>query len=59
MVTLHQAGQGIQKSFRAVQRVYVQFRFVLAALVVRIKHYGGHMQAMSFRANELALQNRY
>jgi len=59
MVALHQGGQRVQKSFRPVQRVYMQFRFVLGALVVRIKHYCGHMQAMSFRANELALQDWY
>src|SRR5262245_43408322 len=59
MVALHQGGQRVQKGFRPVQRVYVQFRFALAALVVRIKHNGGHTQAMSFRTNQPALQDRY
>jgi len=58
MVAPHQAGQRIQESFGAVQRVYVKLRFVLAALFVRVKHHGGNMQVMSFRANEPSLRYR-
>src|SRR5689334_1715435 len=59
MVALHQGGQRVQKRFRTVQRIYVQFRFVLATLVVRVKHHGGHTQVMPFRTNLPALQDRH
>lgn len=56
MVALHQARQHIQEGFRAVQRVHMDFRFVLGKLVVRIQHYGGDVTALSFSTNSAAVK---
>ena len=59
VVTLHQAGQGVQKGFGTVERVYVQLRFIVGTLVVGIKNYRRHVEGMAFRAHQAALRYRH
>ena len=58
MVALHQYCQRIQKGFRSVERIYVQLRMVLSALVVGIKHYRGDVPVMPFGADTASIQHR-
>jgi len=48
MIALHQRGQRIQESFRAVQRIHVKLRFVFIPLVVRVKHHGRNALVVAF-----------
>ena len=56
MVALHQARQHIQESFRTVQRVHMNFRFVLGKLVIRIQHYSGDVTALSLSTKTAAVR---
>lgn len=56
MVALHQAGQGVQERFWAVERIDMQLRLVIGALVVRVKHYRRNMKVVAFRADAAALR---
>ena len=55
MVALHQRSQRVQERFWAVQRIDMELRLVIGALVIWIKHYGRNMKAMAFRADAAAL----
>jgi hypothetical protein len=48
MIALHQRGEGIQKRFWAIQRIYVKLGFVFVSLVVRVKHHGRNTLAVPF-----------
>jgi hypothetical protein len=56
MVALHQTGQGIQKRFWPVERIHMQPRLVISALIVRVKHYRRDVKVLSFRADAATLQ---
>jgi hypothetical protein len=59
VIALHQGSQCIQERLGAVERVHMQLRFVIGALVVRVNHYGRNMKAVAFRANATTLQYRH
>lgn len=59
VVSLHQGSESIQERFGAVQRIYMQLRLVIAALFVRVKHHGGNVKVVPFRADTATLQCRH
>src|SRR5882724_126202 len=59
MVALHQGSQSVQERFRAVERIDMQLRLVVGALVVRVKHYRRNMKIVAFRADAATLQYRH
>jgi hypothetical protein len=59
MVALHQGGQRVQKRFWAIERIDMQLRLVIGALVIRVKHYGRNMKAVAFRADAAAFRYRH
>ena len=55
VVALHQAGQGVQEDFRAFERVDVQFRFVVAHLLVGVQDHGRNAAPLRFLAEHAPL----
>jgi len=58
MVALHERGQRVEKDFRAVERIHVQFGFVVQAQVIGVEDDGRHVQIMAFNADALAVAER-
>jgi len=48
MIALHQGSQSVKERFGAVQRIYVELRFVFFSLVVWIKHNGRNAFVVAF-----------
>jgi hypothetical protein len=55
VVALHERGQGIEKNFRAVERVDVQFGLVVSVEIVGIEHDRRYMKTVAFSADALAI----
>jgi len=58
MVALQERGQGVEKNFRAVEGIDVEFGFVVGAKVIGIEHDGRHVEIMAFQADALAVTER-
>ncbi len=58
MVALHKAGKGIEKNFRAIERVDVQFGLVIGSEIVGIEHDRRNVKTVAFSADALAIRER-
>jgi hypothetical protein len=55
VVALQEAGEGVKKRLRAIERIHVQLGVIVSRLVIGIENHGGDAPALPFRADTPAV----